>query len=743
MLMCGKEFTGEVIERIQKTIESEPAISRRTLARRVCEWLEWKDLMGRPKEMSCRVALLKLQGRQVIVLPEGGRKIAGRKEVAEILPISSCGRPGNIALFPVEGAPASRIWNSLMEQYHYLGAGPLCGAQIRYLARDASGWVGALAFSAAAWRLHVRDSFIGWTDGVRAQHLSQVVCNSRFLVLPRIPHLASHLLSLSVKRIGSDWQHRYGYRPLLLETYVEKERFQGTCYKAANWHYVGTTRGRGRQDREHCGGVPVKDVYVYPLTTHAVRELRGTSKPVVVHDWAEEEFGAVTLPDARLSKRLVALAREFYARPQASIPEACGRAGAKAAYRFFDHHEARMDTLLQPHYDATLGRTRKESIVLAVQDTTTLNYNAHPACVNLGPVGYHGLLGLLLHDTMAFTPEGTPLGLLDAQLWARDPEDRGKKTRRHEDPIEEKESYKWVKSFEKVALVQKRCRKVTFVSVGDREADFYELFDLALGDPQGPKLLVRAAHNRRLAQEQGRLWEKVAGERVSGVQEVQLPRRGKVPARVAKLEVRFAEVTLKPSRWKRKLPPLTLWAVLATEVGSPEPIEWMLLTTCNVATFEEAVEKLSWYTIRWGIEIYHRTLKSGCKIEERQLGHADRIEACLAIDMVVAWRIHQLTKLGRETPDVPCTVFFEEAQWKALAAYVTRNPLPPPSPPPLREATRMVASLGGFLARKGDGEPGTKALWIGLQRLGDLTEMWKLMTGFSGSDPPVSSTSYG
>jgi Domain of unknown function (DUF4338) len=194
MLMCGKEFTGEVIERIQKTIESEPAISRRTLARRVCEWLEWKDLMGRPKEMSCRVALLKLQTRQVIVLPEGGRKIAGRKELAEILPISSCGRPGNIALFPVEGAPASRIWNSLMEQYHYLGAGPLCGAQIRYLARDASGWVGALAFSAAAWRLHVRDSFIGWTDGVRAQHLSQVVCNSRFLVLPRIPHLASHLL---------------------------------------------------------------------------------------------------------------------------------------------------------------------------------------------------------------------------------------------------------------------------------------------------------------------------------------------------------------------------------------------------------------------------------------------------------------------------------------------------------------------------------------------------------------------
>ena len=119
--------------------------------------------------------------------------------------------------------------------------------------------------------------------------------------------------------------------------------------------------------------------------------------------------------------------------------------------------------------------------------------------------------------------------------------------------------------------------------------------------------------------------------------------------------------------------------------------------------------------MRWGIEVYHRTLKSGCQIERRQLGAADRLEACLAVDLVVAWRIFHLAKLGREVPYVPCTVYFEEAEWKALVAYVAHNPTPPEHPPTLREAMRMVAGLGGFLGRKGDGEPGTQTLWLGLQ----------------------------
>jgi len=258
----------------------------------------------------------------------------------------------------------------------------------------------------------------------------------------------------------------------------------------------------------------------------------------------------------------------------------------------------------------------------------------------------------------------------------------------------------------------------------------YELFHEALSDPAGPKLLVRAEHDRVLADGQGHLWDHVKGQPLAGRQEVQVPRRGNRPARVAQLEIRFAAVKLKPPKSKKALGELFVWAVLAEEVNAApeveEPLQWLLLTTLVVETFEQAVEKLDWYVGRWGIEVYHRTLKSGCKIEERQLGSADRIEACLAIDLVVAWRIFHLTKLGREVPEVPCTVFFEEAEWKALVAYKTGNPMPPATPPTLRAATRMLASLGGFLGRKGDGEPGTKSLWLGLQRLDDLTAMWKI-----------------
>ena len=202
-------------------------------------------------------------------------------------------------------------------------------------------------------------------------------------------------------------------------------------------------------------------------------------------------------------------------------------------------------------------------------------------------------------------------------------------------------------------------------------------------------------------------------------------------ARVARMEIRFAQVNLKPPRLKSGLPNLTIWAVLARESNPPseeKPLEWMLLTTMAVTTFEQAAEKVAWYPIRWQIEVFHRTLKTGCKIEDRQLGNADRIEACLAIDMVVAWRIVHLVALRRKVPNVSCEVYFEEAQWKALVAYKSRNPVPPDTPPTLNEAVRMVGSLGGHLGRKSDGEPGAQSLWTGLQRLDDMTEMYKVLS---------------
>jgi hypothetical protein len=648
---------------------------------------------------------------------------------------------GDLKIVPVNASDLSVLWNEVITRHHYLGQASLVGAQKRYLIYSQKGFLGALSFSAAAWAVKSRDDWIGWSSKARQAHLSRVVSNSRFLILPwvRVPHLASKILSLVLKRLPRDWQEAYGYEPLLVETYVDREKFKGTCYKAAGWVEVGSTSGRGKRDRQHAAPLPIKKIFVYPLRDdfRAILCQEPISRFPVSSDWAEEEFGEVSLGDDRLGRRLLALAHDFYARPEANIPQACGsRAKTKAAYRFLDHPGVKMEEILKPHYEATAARCAREKIVLALQDTTSFNYSTHRETEGLGLIGsdVDGSVGMLLHETLTVNTEGVSLGLLDAQCWVRDPATFGKKEKRLDLPIEEKESFKWLKSFRAVASFQKRMPQTTLVSVGDREADVYDLFQLAISYPAHPKLLIRAERDRALADGQGHLWEFLEKQPVAGIQEIGLPRRKGQRARVVRLAVSFSKVTLIPPRKKNKshLRPLEVFAVLAREEAVPdgvEPIEWMLVTTLPVTTLEAAVEKLRWYGLRWQIEVYHKVLKSGIRIEQRQLGNTERIENCLAIDLVVAWRILHLTRLGRQTPDVPCTVAFEDYEWKALMSFVKRTPTAPETPPTLREAIRTVASLGGFLGRKGDGEPGTQTLWLGLQRLDDIAASWQIFVG--------------
>jgi hypothetical protein len=261
-----------------------------------------------------------------------------------------------------------------------------------------------------------------------------------------------------------------------------------------------------------------------------------------------------------------------------------------------------------------MSRMQREKVVLSVQDTTYLNYSAHPATENLGPIGTSadGAIGLVVHDTMAFNLDGTPLGLLDVQCWARDPEQFGKRHQRHELPIEQKESYKWLRSFESTQRAQGQCADTVLVSVGDRESDIYELFDLALKDSGCPKLLIRAERDRLLDDGQTHLWDHVKSRPLSGIREIHIPKRGKSPGRDAKPEIRFAKMTLNAPKRKRDLNELTVWAILAEEMDAPagvEPLRWMLITTLEINSFSEAVEKLDWYSLRYWIEVYPRCEK--------------------------------------------------------------------------------------------------------------------------------------
>jgi hypothetical protein len=287
---CGRDFTAEEIDRIRALVAAQPPLNRAQLSRRVCDELRWLRPDGARKDMSCRVAMLRMERDGLIRLPPPlGKNGNGRcrpKRTAAGEPREPIQLPraalGEITLQPVRSHKHSALWNELIERYHYLGYKPLPGAQLRYLVRARDDrWpepplLAALGFGAAAWMVAPRDRFIGWTAAERKRNLHLVVNNARFLILPwvQVRNLASAILAHAARRITNDWKERYGFEPVLLETFVDTERFRGTCYRAANWVHVGQTQGRGKLNKAHTRLETIKDTYLYPLTKHFRHILR-------------------------------------------------------------------------------------------------------------------------------------------------------------------------------------------------------------------------------------------------------------------------------------------------------------------------------------------------------------------------------------------------------------------------------------------------------------------------------------
>ncbi len=446
--------------------------------------------------------------------------------------------------------------------------------------------------------------------------------------------------------------------------------------------------------------------------------------------WVMHEMAALDLRDQRLNRRACRLVEQFAARSTASIPGACGNwANSKAAYRFFDNAKVTHAAIVAGHRPACLERIRHEDLVLVVQDTTSLDYTHHPNTQGLGVIDSTFAQGVMVHTSLAVSDAGVPLGLLAQQVWARDPEEKGQWKKRKQRPIEDKESFKWVAA--QRASLKDLPAQVCVITVADREADVYELFQEAQETPT--QFVIRASWNRRLKQPAGDLWGTVAGTPVRGEFIVEVGRAPDRLPRQAKVQVRFLPVTLKPpSRpacQKIKLKPVHLYAIEVRELNPPaeaEPLHWLLLTNRLIETFEQARQCVRWYCLRWLVERYHFVLKSGCQIEARQLETAKRLERCLGIYAIVAWRLLWLTYQSRRAPHLPCTVALQTHEWQALYCYIHKTPMPPDAPPSLYQATRWIAQLGGFLGRKHDGEPGAKVLWRGWQRLNDMAETWQL-----------------
>jgi hypothetical protein len=745
----------QALERVRALIDGTSDVHRTALAERVCAAFGFIDARGRAQRSGCLKALREFERAGHLVLPAPrtrpgpararglGEAVAAPQEVpvrlAEVV---------GLELVRVESLAQRRVWNELMEREHPRGAGPLVGCQLRYLVGSAHGWLGGLGFGAAALSLAAREHWVGWSVAQRRAHLHRVVGLSRFLIRPTVAcrNLASHVLGQALRRLPEDFEHEFGYRPWVVESFIEGSRHSGASYRAANWIRIGETCGRGRQDRERARAESVKSIYVYVLEPEfrvRMGGVRGGLGPLAPHEgleggrWAEHEFADAPLGDKRLSKRLADSARRQAEEPMRAFTGVAKSdwAAAKGYYRLIDQpldSAVTPENILRGHRERTVRRMQAQETLLCVQDGTGLNFTAHAQCSGLGVIGTNQTgaqsRGLHLHSSLAVSTEGLPLGVLKAQCVAPEARAKGAADVARED----KKSFRWIEGLRDCAALAERLPKTTLVSVMDREADFFELFDEQRRTPR-VELLVRAKYDRRLT-EARKLFETARQSPERGRLQIAIGRQSARPKtskqkvkakraeRLAEVALRYCPVTLSHSRAEyQHKPPIQLWVVHVREPSPPAgvtPLEWFLLTTLPIDSRERAEQMLTWYGLRWRIEDWHRVIKQGCKIEKLAHDSAERLERAIAIRLVIAWRIMLMTLLGREVPELPAELLFSELELTVLGAFAKTRRLPPPTR--LGEAVRMVARLGGYLARNHDPPPGHQLMWHGYATLAGM-----------------------
>jgi hypothetical protein len=450
--------------------------------------------------------------------------------------------------------------------------------------------------------------------------------------------------------------------------------------------------------------------------------------------WVAEEFASVDLRDQRLDRRLIKTAEQLARSPSSPINEACGSWGdTQAAYRLFDNAKASPEAILKPHTAETAQRiVAHGEAVLVVQDTVFFSYGQHPKTKGLGPIGKSNSVherGLIVHNALAFTTTGVPLGILSQRIWAREavPEEgyQEKIERLQCLPVEEKESSKWLLGLSET--LERAPPAAKLVTVADRESDFFEF--LTEAQEQRADFLIRARTDRKCVAEESEgytsLLEALTSAAVLGTLAVEIPGNGKRKARTAEGEVRTVQVMVKAPQRRGKaqattsLGPMSVHVIGVSERDPPvgeEALSWVLLTNLPVPNFKAAIEKIDWYTKRFGIEVWHKVLKSGCRVEDCLLETAERLSRYLTLFSILGVRLMQVAYLGRVHPERPANEVFSNEEIEALhvRVYQTR---PPPEPIRLREAVRLLGRIGGHLGRKCDGEPGMTVIWRGWMRL--------------------------
>jgi hypothetical protein len=475
-----------------------------------------------------------------------------------------------------------------------------------------------------------------------------------------------------------------------------------------------------------------------------------------MNDWIQEDFGQVDLGDKRLDRRLPVIVRQLFGRPDTSPKAACGGwAEAAAAYRFFANTRVAPEKIFAPHRIATLQRIKEYGgdTILCVQDTTELQYSTHRSLKNVGNLGDRGRKGFWAHSQYIVSADGVPLGVWNSKFTIPKPRAPGWKkpkitaAQRRKMPIEEKKTFCWLEGYRISCHIAELNPGLRVISASDREGDIYDILsEWGLLKKQGKPVaewLHRCQHDRALEDEENdspqdreqarHLRERVNGSPVLGAISFDVkakPAQGKKPARTARKvvqEIRACVVELKPPQGKERFGPISVTVISAREIDPPageDPIHWILVTSMEAVTLEQAAEIIGFYLVRWEIEVFHKILKSGCTVEKLQFEYPERLVACICLYMVVAWRIHFLTKLGRTCPELPCSVVFDECEWKSVV-HILKGPEAVHQEPSLGEFNQMIGQLGGHLDRKADGPPGPQTIWRGMNRMREWALCWK------------------
>ncbi len=462
--------------------------------------------------------------------------------------------------------------------------------------------------------------------------------------------------------------------------------------------------------------------------------------------WAIDELAKVNFGDKRLNQRFLKVAGSQAKSPQLSInASSADWSCAKGAYRMFDNLKVTPDKILEPHIQNTIHRIYGQEMVVIVNDTTFVDFSTHEMVPDLGSnggVAGYETKGIHFHAGLALSHEGTPLGLVYSKLWTRFKQ----KLKGHAHaqlPITKKESYRWIECLEETkALLPSGTRGLV---VGDRESDIYEYFETA--QDLDLDVLVRLQHNRVITTEFGedcRIEDDLKLEKSIGELTVHIPGNGSRVARDAVMEVKFKEIQLQgqprgvntPRTKKRRDLVLTVVQLKEKPTASNKDcLGWTLLTTLPVHNLADAEEVMKFYRMRWTIELYFKSLKTGCNVEKCRLEEAEKLMKFVALCGIIAWRLMWLTWVQREVPGASGELAITQIEWKTLWLKRHREKIkkglmkaePPEEIADLCTVTRWIAGFGGFMGRKGDGHPGLITVWRGWMRIMDGAEIYEMM----------------